>query len=115
MIGDFWNVHKYHPEPLFNDNKGVSIAIAVTEKGEVALSGIKKYGKMELIPVEEIEMTKSHDCILNSAPQNRLRKCFYALNRSGFPLKWNVWFCLMLSDTPKKIYNKMKSLVRKII
>lgn len=97
MIGDFWGVEKYHSEPLFNDNKGVSIAMAVSEKGIEYLNRIRSYGQMGQIPVEELEMDKSHDCIVKSAPQHPNRKMFFFLYQIGLPLRFCIWFCLNLN------------------
>ena len=90
MIGDFWNVDKYHSDSFFNDNKGVSIVLVLSEKGRNFFKKVKNCGKEGCIPVEEIEMNASHDCILKSAPKHACRKIFFLLNQIGIPLKINI-------------------------
>ena len=111
MIGDFWNVEKYHTEPFFNDDNGVSIAMSMSEIGDSFLKKLNKYGNLALIPIEEVEMKKSHDCILKSAPQHFLRNGFFMFNRIGLPLRLNIWICLNVLEYPKKIYRTIKKIL----
>ena len=112
MIGDFWGVEKYHSEPLFNDNKGVSIAMAVSAKGMNFLRKLRSYGQMGQISVDELEMNKSHDCILKSAHQHSCRSIFFLLNQFGLPLKLNIALCLNVFSKVSLLYRKVKSLKR---
>jgi len=113
MIGDFWGVEKYHSEPLFNDNKGISIAIAVSEKGKEYLNKIRTYGQMGSIPIEELEMDKSHDCILKSAHQHPNRNIFFFLYNLGLPLRPCIWLCINLNMVRyvSSIYRKIKMMI----
>lgn len=108
MIGDFWNVEKYHHEAIFNDNKGVSIAMAVSEKGNDYLKRLTAYGRLSYISQTELEMDKSHDCIMHSMPQHPHRKTFFFFYRLGIPLKVNIWLCLDFVIALKKICIKLK-------
>ena len=114
MIGDFWNVEKYHSESFFNDNKGVSIAMAVSEKGKNVLDTLGTYGKMGEIALNEMEMDKSHDCILKSAPQHPFRNVFFSLNRIGMPLKMNIWLCLEPLSFAKRLLRPFKRMIKKL-
>ena len=80
MIGDFWNVEKYHSESMFNDNKGVSIALAISKKGNQYLQMLHAYGKIDSIPFEEVELNNMHTCIIKSACSHPFRCIFFILN-----------------------------------
>lgn len=114
MIGDFWNVGKYHSESIFNDNKGVSIILVLSEKGNNIIQTLEHYGKIERITQEEVEMDKAHDCILKSASQHSFRKLFFSLNRIGFPLRLNIWICLELFPFFKGLFRPFKRFVKKL-
>lgn len=114
MIGDFWNVGKYHSESIFNDNKGVSIVLAISEKGNSLIHALGQYGKIERIAQEEVEMDKSHDCILKSASQHPFRKVFFFLNRIGLPLRLNIWICLEPFSILKNLLRPFKRLITKL-
>lgn len=113
MIGDFWNVEKYHSEPIFNDNKGVSIAMAVSEKGNEVLQKLYAYGRINPISLEELEMDRQHICILKSATQHPFRKVFFTLYHLNLPLKINIWLCLEPFNYARKVRGLMKKIMRK--
>jgi len=101
-IGDYWGVEKYHPS--FEDNLGVSLVIANTEKGNKIYSIISK--KFEQIKIKKEE-----------AAQNSLKRaCKKNKNRDNF---WREYLNNSYESAIKKYgeYNVkgfLKDIVRKL-
>lgn len=111
MIGDFWNVEKYHSGSIFNDDKGVSIALAISEKGNKYLQKLRAYGQMDFIPFEEIEVGNLHACVVKSMNSHPFRAIFFLLNGFGLPLKINICLCVESFNYIRKLRWLLKRLV----
>lgn len=106
-IGDFWGIEKYHPE--FDDNKGVSLILINTAKGQQLFDFIKD-------SIEYIAST-TNEC----RQEQLLRPYTPAKNRDEF---WDEYFKFGFQYVIKKYagYNKLgitkryiKNLAKKIL
>lgn len=72
-LADFWGVDKICPEMF--DNKGTSLVIVNSSKGEKLLSEIMKKTKYEKIQLEDA--IKMNRCMLESVAINEKREEFF--------------------------------------
>lgn len=107
MIGDFWNVESYHAESKYNDNKGVSLCMSLTEKGEDLIKHIDDNGEFLNVPFYEAELEASHICIVKSNPPHRLRRVFFKLYKL-ISLRFLIWICIVPYNWLRKIYSLLK-------
>ncbi|QUH21538.1 Coenzyme F420 hydrogenase/dehydrogenase, beta subunit C-terminal domain [Alkaliphilus sp. B6464] len=100
-LADFWGIKNI--EPSLNDNKGISLVLLNTEKGEIAFEQLKG-----LITYKEVNFTDSikHNPMYGkSVPHSKLRDAFFSqLNTRDFDSLVNMY----AKDT------KYKILVRKL-
>lgn len=101
MIGDFWNVEKYHKEDIFNDNRGVSLAMALTLKGEQLLQRISESNILIKVPYSEAETTRAHSCIIQSFSPHPQRGIFFNLYNENC-VKLLIRCCLVIKNI--KVY-----------
>lgn len=106
MIGDFWNVEKYHSDEKYTDNKGVSICIVQTEKGKALIDNIKK-SELREISYEEVEATDVHNCITKSMSPHRFRPIFYGLYNTRY-LRTLIWICIYPYRFMRRVYSKIR-------
>lgn len=76
MIGDYWELEKYYPE--INDNKGMSLVLAFTEKGCRAFDAIKLDLFVKEIPFSQVDTAVEHSCLNHSIQLHRNRECFFS-------------------------------------
>lgn len=105
MIGDFWHVEHYHDEALLNDNNGVSLVMTMTPKGQNLLDAIRDKGFLLEVNESEIELDKTHQCILKSERPHRLRSLFFKM-KNILGLRFSIWLCV-------KPYQKLINLIYK--
>lgn len=74
-LGDFWGIWNSHPE--LDDDRGVSLVLAQTERGLVALEGLEK----RTVTLEEV--TRENPAILRPATPNPKRQETMALIRES--------------------------------
>ena len=77
-IGDFWGIGNYKAD--LNDNKGTSIVLCNTMKGQAAFENISKaFSRVEEIPVEAtIEICKkANGALFQPTKPNKMHKCFF--------------------------------------
>ena len=73
-LGDYWGVEKVHPE--LNDDKGISMIVINSKKGEELLNNIKK--SIVLQKGEELEnFIKFNPCLCGSVKPNPNRENFF--------------------------------------
>lgn len=75
MLADCWRLEKYHPE--WDDNKGMSQAIVLTDKGRQLIESIKKDVFIKQIPYNEVEDKGVHAPITRSTPAHPYRQHFF--------------------------------------
>ncbi|MCL1975041.1 MAG: polysaccharide pyruvyl transferase family protein [Firmicutes bacterium] len=73
LIGDYWGINKILPG--FSDDKGVSVVLVMSEKGQAALMGIKD--QLELHETALPDAWAYNPAIIDSAPYNTRRKDFF--------------------------------------
>ncbi len=89
-ICDAWGIEKYHPE--IDDDKGCSMIIVMTEKGEKAFLGIS--AKIKQIPCN-IEILRKHNpAAFRSAKLHKKHKKFFKLQKKGLSVSESVKICL---------------------
>ena len=106
MIGDFWHVEEYHKEEILNDNKGVSLVMNLTEKGQTFTKTILQKGFSLQVDNKEIELDKVHSCIVKSESPHHLRKVFFVLKK--IDLFFSIWFCVSLYQYFVNLINKVR-------
>ena len=72
-VGDYWGIDKLFPE--IDDDKGVSLLIVNTEKGEALLSAIQ--GECTVLETSLEFAVKTHPKIEKSIPRSKYRDMFY--------------------------------------
>ncbi len=74
-IGDFWGVNEF--DKSLNDEKGTSIVILNSQKGELLFNELKNRGIYKNVPFEDA--TKYNYNIIHSSTQHKNRKLFFEL------------------------------------
>lgn len=72
-LADYWGVENIHSQ--FKDDKGTSLVIVNTKKGEKILSKIN--GNMDVIETDLQYATKHNPCIIKPVQYNKRRKNFF--------------------------------------
>ena len=104
-MADCWGFNKYHPN--LNDNKGMSLALINTEKGNKFFA--KVYSQMFVlnIPFSEVEEDGLHCTLLTSLPHHKLRKIFFShLNDNN--VIGLITSCLM----PEELLSSFKDMIK---
>lgn len=106
VIGDFWGINIHHTDK--NDNKGASLFIPLTKKGEVLFESVKNefsYWEIDSSDVWAANGNFSHPEIIH-----KNRALFWKLtNKKGLPFNMAVKKCLRVS-----LYARAKRKLRKI-
>lgn len=108
MIGDFWNVEKYHKDLCYNDNKGVSLIMTLTQKGERFLHELGIDESLEHVDFSEAETKGSHSCIVKSCEPHVLRKTFFILYNKHY-IKPLIWLCVYPLQYIRKVYHQIRN------
>lgn len=104
-LGDFWGIWNSHPE--LDDDRGVSLVLAQTEKGLAALARLEK----QAVSLEEA--TRENPAVIRTAAPNPKRPEAMALVREG---RFGEAQALMVSaDPPGKIRRGLRYLKRKLL
>lgn len=72
-LGDFWGIGNY--DIGLDDDKGTSVVLVNSEKGQKLLEWMKKDIFMEQRTLEEV--LSGNSCLLNSAPEGEFRSYFF--------------------------------------
>lgn len=72
IIGDFWGVDSIHPEMY--DNKGCSLVIVNSQKGEKHIGGLNTIG----IEITYEESCRYNRCLIQSATESRYASLFWS-------------------------------------
>ncbi len=108
MLADSWGLDIYHPG--WDDNKGMSLVLIKTEKGNNIIGKIKKNLFIEAIPYNEVEDEGLHAPIRLSSKPHVLRRFFFRELAKG-NVEALIERCLKLGD----IYYKFKRTAKKTI
>lgn len=76
MLADFWHLNQYHPD--WDDNKGMSLALVLSEKGRIFFDSCKNNLFREEISYNEVEDHGVHSPITMSTPPNPYRLYFFS-------------------------------------
>lgn len=109
MIADFWHLDKYHPD--WDDNKGMSVVLAVTEMGKNLFDEIKNSIFCYPIPYEEVEEKGIHLPITESTKPHIYRKKFFE-NIKDERITKQLYYYLHKNDVRVKTVNFLKSIGR---
>lgn len=126
QLADFWGVEKYYPDtPILNDNKGVSLALIISDKGHEIFNKISDNIYSFQIKYDEVEDKGLHAPLTKSTPAHKNRIKFYK-RLEKMSVSKNIESCLrgeekkkaFVLDTKKaikafagqKIYNTLKKL-----
>ncbi len=104
-IADFWGIDLI--EPSINDNKGVSMVIVRTKKGNELFSKIKKKIKYKQVDYEQAIVNNSAEYKSVSKPENR-ESFFEDMNNTSFDYLQKKYAKITLKQRIKDILNKFK-------
>lgn len=107
-IGDFWGIWDIAPQ--MDDNKGTSVVIIQTRKGETLFDQIKERCIFQTVSLEEA--SAQNQSMLKSAPGNARREAALKLVRTGDFEKCEELFAAPKDCFSKKILRKLRSLLR---
>lgn len=79
MLADFWHIEKYHAEPFYNDNRGVSLVMSFTEKGMNLIAHSLENEYLTEVDYAEVEAFGVHDAIMHSYKPHKFRNIFFKL------------------------------------
>lgn len=97
-LADFWHLDKYHPE--WDDNKGMSLALILTEKGERLLKSCNSLDFCKEVPYYEVEEKGVHSPLTRSTPAHPYREYFFT-NYHNNPIIELINLCLKKNDQKK--------------
>jgi coenzyme F420-reducing hydrogenase beta subunit len=78
-VADYWGINKIAPE--IDDDKGISLLLVNTEKGNALLADIKNYLTLTKTDVEKA--FTYNPCIIKSAPRHNFRQYFLSSYNKG--------------------------------
>lgn len=109
IIGDYWGVdirHKY-----FNDAKGISLALAMTEKGKHLLDNIgSKFDKIEINWEDVVSVNGNFSA---STPVSKIRRSkFWLYQKLGLTVRQSVELSLM-PPIHRIVKNKISSICKR--
>lgn len=107
-IADYWGIDSVHPG--FNDDKGVSLVILNTEKGERAFNDIDATKLKSSLA----EAVKYNPCLNTSIQKHRKRIRFFKDMYEGIPFIDSVKNCLRQSFV-RKYCNYVKMIIRLLL
>lgn len=113
-IADCWGFNEFHPD--INDNKGMSLALLLTEKGSALYHELEFQMDSLQIPYVEVQEETNHNPIIRSPKYHPYREKFF----KDFINKSEGTIALMNKYVRKEEKNirrkeSMKSLVRKVL
>lgn len=115
QIADFWGVEKYYPEiKIANDDKGVSLALIVTAKGQAVFDTIASKMFSFRIKYNEVEDRGLHAPLTRSTPAHKKRKMFYK-RLENMSIKRNIEQCLKEEELKNSLLMGMKNIIRNIV
>lgn len=104
-LGDFWGIEQLHPE-LFDD-KGTSLVLVHTEKGQTLLDSIRQH--LKLHPTDAAQALKFNPAMNRPAPQHKNRESFLKAIQAGDFQK------ITNKHRPKHPIRKLKAAVKKLL
>ncbi|MBR4644552.1 MAG: Coenzyme F420 hydrogenase/dehydrogenase, beta subunit C-terminal domain [Bacteroidaceae bacterium] len=107
MLADCWGLEKYHPE--IDDNRGMSQALILTEKGQKLFDDCQNDIFTLCIPYEEVEDKSLHLPITASTRPHPYRDYFFANIRKQ-PIEDLIIFCLKKGDLRSKRIANIKKI-----
>jgi coenzyme F420-reducing hydrogenase beta subunit len=112
QIADFWGVEKYYPDiPIVNDDKGVSLALIITEKGQAVFNKLSSKMFNFKIKYHEVEDRALHAPLTRSTTAHKKRNKFYnRLNKMS--LTSNIESCLREEERKMALIASVKKAVR---
>ncbi|WP_289128219.1 Coenzyme F420 hydrogenase/dehydrogenase, beta subunit C-terminal domain [uncultured Clostridium sp.] len=108
-LGDYWGVENIHKE--FDDDKGVSLILIHTEKGNNIMNGISN--SMEVIDTNYEYSIKSNPSIVTPVNYNSKREKFFN-NIEKDSIEKNIYRYTRIKITDR-LMRKVKNIVKKII
>lgn len=79
-LGDFWGIDKVYPE--LNDNRGVSVVLVNTQKGNDFIKKVNP--KLKITTFEQA--IAGNPCIIKNTPENKWRDSFWEFYNNEFNL-----------------------------
>ena len=111
-LADFWGINNINPE--FNDDKGISLLITHTERGEELLEKIKKYLMIENVDFEE--SVKYNPSMYKAAVKPKLRDEFFEnLDKMEFDKLVEKYTVKHKVGLIKRILRKCKKIANKLL
>lgn len=104
-IADYWRVHEKFPE--MDDDRGASLVLVNTSKGETIWSNISNIADVSLS--DFADAIRTNPAIVRSSPSNRNRGRFFKdLDKKDFD-------CLVISLVKRPLLRRMASHVKRLL
>ena len=111
MIADFWHLDKYHPD--WDDNRGMSVVLTITEKGRKLFDDVKNSIFCQPIPYEEVEEKGLHLPITESTKPHIYRQKFFdCIKDDG--ITEQIYYYLHKNDKRLNRINYLKKIGRRM-
>ena len=107
-MADCWGFNEYHPE--LNDDRGMSLALLLTEKGTSLFDSVLNNLDVFKIPYEEVQEESNHSPIIKSPRPHFFREHFFKEFMKGYQGTKQL-----LKKYVEKEEKRVKSLIRKIV
>ncbi len=110
-LGDYWGIWNQYPE--FDDNKGTSLVLVHTSKGNAILNDVNKY--FNIIEVDPLQSISENKSAIEQSISNEKRKEFFNKFNNGEKLQIIIPELLNLKVSTKLTFKqKIKNIVFKI-
>lgn len=105
-IGDFWGLSQFYPEK--DDDKGMSLILPLTEKGNTLFQEIKK--ELNYFRISYNEVISGNTNFIKPSPYHPNRKKFWKMIKKGYSVDYCVSKCLQIN-----LETKIKRFLKRII
>ena len=109
MLADFWHLDKYHPS--WDDNKGMSLALVMSDKGRELFDSCKSTIFCQFIPYDEVEDHGVHLPITQSQSLPLEREMFFA-ELEKIPVIQLLHSCLTRNEKRKKRVKQKRKVIK---
>lgn len=116
MIGDYWEIDEHHHH--LNDDRGMSLLLALTDKGKNLVYRIGKNACLQEIPYDWVDTKHVHHTVVCSASPHPNRSSFFSSFKKH-PKKVELLIAKYLEKTPhvslfKRVKRKIKKNIQRV-
>lgn len=111
-IGDCWGLDQYHPQN--DDDKGMSVALLLTDKGKNIFEAIQYNMDSFLIPYDEVEAEGLHSPLTKSTKFHKNRPLFF-MDLNKYSLSLLFFRYLQIDEFANMMKNRLKKIVKYLL